>query len=52
MAREMLINVAESEECRVVVVEDGSLEELYVERASLDNYVAVSYTHLTLPTKA
>jgi ribonuclease E len=34
MAREMLINVAESEECRVAVVEDGALEELYVERAS------------------
>ena len=43
MAREMLINVAESEECRVVVVEDGSLEELYVERASLDNYVGNIY---------
>ena len=28
MARELLINVAESEECRVAVVEDGSLEEL------------------------
>ena len=28
MAREMLINVAETEECRVAVVENGSLEEL------------------------
>jgi hypothetical protein len=35
MAREMLINVAESEECRVAVVDNRSLEELYIERASL-----------------
>ena len=34
MAREMLINVAETEECRIAVVEDGVLEELYIERAS------------------
>jgi len=43
MAREMLINVAESEECRVAVVEDGSLEELYVERASLSSRVGNIY---------
>ncbi|MGD8786464.1 MAG: Rne/Rng family ribonuclease [Phycisphaerales bacterium] len=43
MAREMLINVAESEECRVAVVEDGSLEELYVERASLSSHVGNIY---------
>jgi ribonuclease E len=43
MAREMLINVAESEECRVAVVEDGSLEELYVERASLGRHVGNIY---------
>jgi len=43
MAREMLINVAESEECRVAVVEGGSLEELYVERASLSSYVGNIY---------
>lgn len=39
----MLINVAESEECRVAVVEDGRLEELYVERASLTRYVGNIY---------
>ena len=39
MSREMLINVAESEECRVAVVENGCLEELYVERASLGTHV-------------
>jgi len=43
MAREMLINVAESEECRVALVEDGSLEELYVERASLGRRVGNIY---------
>jgi len=43
MAREMLINVAESEECRVAVVEDGVLEELYVERASLGAHVGNIY---------
>jgi len=43
MAREMLINVAESEECRVAVVEDHSLEELYVERASLSSRVGNIY---------
>jgi len=43
MAREMLINVAESEECRVAIVEDGSLEELYVERASLSRHAGNIY---------
>jgi len=43
MAREMLINVAESEECRVAVVEEGSLEELYVERASVSSHVGNVY---------
>jgi len=43
MAREMLINVAETEECRVAVVENGSLEELYVERASLSRHVGNIY---------
>jgi ribonuclease E len=43
MAREMLINVAESEECRVAVVEESCLEELYVERASLGRRVGNIY---------
>jgi len=43
MPREMLINVAESEECRVAIVEDGSLEELYVERASASSRVGNIY---------
>jgi ribonuclease E len=43
MPREMLINVAESEECRVAIVENGALEELYVERASSTRYVGNIY---------
>jgi ribonuclease E len=39
----MLINVAQSEECRIAMVEDGQLEELYLERASQDNYVGNIY---------
>jgi ribonuclease E len=35
MPREMLVNVSESEECRIAVIEDGTLEELYMERSSL-----------------
>ncbi|AQQ09501.1 Ribonuclease E [Sedimentisphaera cyanobacteriorum] len=32
MSREMLINVTQGEECRVAVLKDGALEELYMER--------------------
>ncbi len=39
----MLINVAQPEECRIAIVEDGALEELYVERAGQDNYVGNIY---------
>jgi ribonuclease E len=43
MSREMLVNVAESEECRVAVIDNGSLEELYMERASLESHVGNIY---------
>ncbi len=43
MKQEMLINVAQPEECRIAIVEDGLLEELYVERSSQDNYVGNVY---------
>jgi ribonuclease E len=43
MKKEMLINVAQPEECRIAIVEDGRLEELYIERASQDNYVGNIY---------
>ena len=35
----MLINVLQPEESRIAIVEDGILEELYVERSSAENYV-------------
>jgi len=41
--QEMLINVAQPEECRIAVIEDNVLEELYVERSSQDNYVGNIY---------
>lgn len=43
MKREMLINAAQSEEVRIAIVEDGRLEELYMERASQDNYAGNIY---------
>jgi ribonuclease E len=43
MSREMLVNVAETEECRVAVIENGQLEELYVERQSFDSHVGNIY---------
>jgi ribonuclease E len=43
MKQEMLINVSQPEECRIAIVEDGILEELYVERTSQDIYVGNIY---------
>src|SRR4051794_887007 len=43
MKKEMLINVLQPEECRIAVVEDGVLEELYVERSSQESYVGNIY---------
>ncbi|MFM8986951.1 MAG: S1 RNA-binding domain-containing protein, partial [Planctomycetia bacterium] len=43
MKQEMLINVSQPEECRIAIIEDGVLEELYVERTSQDNYVGNIY---------
>ena len=43
MKKEMLINVRQPEETRIGVIEDGVLQELYVERNSLDNYVGNIY---------
>ncbi len=43
MKQEMLINVAQAEECRIAIVEDGVLEELYLERSSQHNYVGNIY---------
>src|SRR3954462_13048819 len=43
MKQEMLINVAQAEECRIAIVEDGLLEELYLERTSQSNFVGNIY---------
>src|SRR6186713_1100489 len=43
MKKEMLINVLQTEECRIAIVEDGVLEELYVERASQESIVGNIY---------
>jgi ribonuclease E len=39
----MLINMAEGEECRIAVVRDGALEELYLERAAAGRHVGNIY---------
>lgn len=43
MRKEMLVNVSQPEECRIAILEDGSLEELYTERASQNNYAGNIY---------
>ncbi|MCL2624449.1 MAG: Rne/Rng family ribonuclease [Planctomycetaceae bacterium] len=43
MTQEMLINVRQPEECRIAVVENGRLEELYVERTNHENFVGNIY---------
>src|ERR671935_267526 len=43
MKKEMLINVLQPEECRIAIIEDGVLEELYVERTSHESYVGNIY---------
>ncbi len=43
MKKEMLINVSQAEECRIALLEDGQLEELYTERSSQHNWVGNIY---------
>src|ERR1700704_323505 len=43
MAKEMLINVSEGEECRIALLENGKLEELYMERTSSTSHVGNIY---------
>jgi ribonuclease E len=43
MKKEMLINVAQPEESRIAVMEDGRLEELYIERKSVEAYAGNIY---------
>lgn len=43
MAQKMLINARQPEESRIAIIDDGVLEELYIERSSNDNYVGNIY---------
>ncbi|RPI90041.1 MAG: Rne/Rng family ribonuclease [Planctomycetaceae bacterium] len=43
MKKEMLVNALQPEESRIAIIEDGILEELYIERNSLENYVGNIY---------
>ncbi|HVJ82037.1 MAG TPA: S1 RNA-binding domain-containing protein, partial [Planctomycetia bacterium] len=43
MKKEMLINVLQPEETRIAILEDGALEELYVERVSHESFVGNIY---------
>ena len=43
MAKELLINVSEGEECRIALLENGRLEELYMERTSSTSHVGNIY---------
>ena len=43
MSQKMLINARQPEESRIAIVDGDSLEELYMERASNDNYVGNIY---------
>src|SRR5438093_1060938 len=43
MAKEMLINVSEGEECRIALIDGGKLEELYMERTSSTSHVGNVY---------
>ncbi len=43
MSKEMLINVSEGEECRIALLENGKLEEFYIERTSATSHVGNIY---------
>ena len=39
----MVVNVAEGDECRIAILNEGRLEELYIERASAESHVGNIY---------
>ena len=43
MKKEMLVNVLQPEESRIAIIEDGVLEELYVERNSVESFAGNIY---------
>lgn len=42
-AREMIINVSTGEECRIALLQDGRLEELFIERTATQSHVGNIY---------
>ena len=44
--REMIINTVQREECRIAILADGCLEEIYLERAAAENHVGNIYKGL------
>src|SRR5580765_1601552 len=43
MAKEMLVNISEGEECRIALLDNGKLEELYMERKASASHVGNIY---------
>src|SRR5215468_1474665 len=43
MSKEMLINVSAGEECRIALLDNGKLQELYMERTSSTSHVGNIY---------
>ncbi|HEY3241772.1 MAG TPA: Rne/Rng family ribonuclease [Phycisphaerae bacterium] len=43
-AREMIINTSDGDECRIAILQDGRLEELFIERQSTESYVGNIYS--------
>lgn len=41
--KEMFINAVDTEECRIAIIQDHELQELYIERASLEHHVGNVY---------
>jgi hypothetical protein len=41
--KRMLVNANDSEECRIAIVEDGKLSELYVEISDRESYLGNIY---------
>jgi ribonuclease E len=52
MKQEMIVNCRQSEECRIAILEDGVLEELYIERTSQNNYVGNIYKGVVVNIEA
>ncbi len=44
--REMVINTVQREECRIAILENGRLQEIYLERAAAENHVGNIYKGL------